>query len=115
MVKYLQRSSLKWNGYLGTVVPDVTRILLIAPRLHATVESLPLVASASKGGLPLALVQVAVTVFNLILGGGSVANCWGVAQYGGLLTDRGLLNDWWLDDRGRLDDSGLLRGASRCQ
>jgi hypothetical protein len=36
---------------------------LIAPSLHAVVEDLPLVASASKGGLTLALRQVAVTIF----------------------------------------------------
>jgi len=39
--------------------------------------------------------------------------CWLLVGWG-LLTDRGLLNDWWLDDRGRLDDWGLLGGAS-CQ
>ena len=33
------------------------------------IENLPLVASASKGGLTLALRQVAVTIFNLTLGG----------------------------------------------
>jgi hypothetical protein len=45
-------------------------LLLIAPSLHALIENLPLVASASKGGLTLALVQVAVTIFvNLTLGG----------------------------------------------
>ena len=44
--------------------------LLVAPSLHAFIENLPLVASASKGGLTLALVQVAVTIFvNLTLGG----------------------------------------------
>jgi hypothetical protein len=83
---------------------------LIAPSLHALIERLPLVASASKGGLTLALRQVAITIFNnLTLGG--------VAQSRRLLTDwglddRGLLNDWWLDNRGRLDHWGLLDGAS---
>jgi hypothetical protein len=83
-------------------VTAVARTLLIAPSLHALIENLPLVASASKGGLTLALRQVAVTIFvNLTLGD--------IAQ------SRGLLNDWWLDDRGRLDDDwGLLGGAS-CQ
>src|SRR4030095_4855337 len=86
---------------------------LIAPGLHALIENLPLVASASKGGLTLALRQVTVTIFvNRRLRG--------VAQSRRLLTDwglddRGLLNDWWLDNRGRLDDRTLLGGASRCQ
>ena len=48
---------------------------LIAPSLHALIENLPLVASASKGGLTLALGQVAVTIFNLTLG--AVAQYWG--------------------------------------
>jgi hypothetical protein len=85
---------------------------LIAPSLHTLIENLPLVASASKGGLALALIQVAVTIFNLTLGG--------IAQAGrrltdwGLLTDRRLLdnrrlNDWWLDDW------RLLASASCCQ
>jgi hypothetical protein len=89
-------------------ITAVARTLLIAPSLHALIENLPLVASASKGGLALALRQVTVTIFvNLTLGG--------IAQSWGLLIDRGLLNDWWLDDRGRLDDDwGLLGGAS-CQ
>jgi hypothetical protein len=44
-------------------------LYLIAPSLHAAVEGFPLVASASKGGLTLALRQVAVTIFvNLTLG-----------------------------------------------
>jgi hypothetical protein len=43
---------------------------LVAPSLHAIIERLPLVASASKGRLTLALRQVAVTIFvNLTLGG----------------------------------------------
>ena len=42
----------------------------MAPCLHALIENLPLVASASKGGLTLALRQVTVTIFvNLTLGG----------------------------------------------
>ena len=82
---------------------------LIAPSLHTAVEGLPLVARASKGGLTLTVGHVAVTVFNLTLGGGGVAYGWRVAQYWGLL------NDWWLDDWGRLDDSRLLGGAFRCQ
>src|SRR5262249_53180466 len=83
---------------------------LIAPSLHAAIEGFPFVARASKGGLTLALVQVVVTVFNLILGGGGVVRCWRVAQYWGLLTGRGLLNDWWLYDRRLLDAWGLLGG-----
>jgi hypothetical protein len=87
---------------------DVIQYLrgLIAPSLHAVVEDLPLVASASKGGLTFAVGQVAVTVFgNRRLGS--------VAQHWRLLTDwgldaRGLLN------RGLLDDWRLLTGAS-CQ
>ena len=91
----------------------MTRTLLIAPSLHTLIENLPFVASASKGGLTLALGQVLVTTFfNLTLG--AVAQSWGLLVDWGLLTDRGLLNDWWLDDRGRLDDWGLLSGAS-CQ
>ena len=43
---------------------------LMAPSLHAAVERLPLVASASKGGLTLALVKVAETIIvALVLGG----------------------------------------------
>ena len=43
---------------------------LIAPSLHAVSEGLPLVASASKCGLALALIQVAVTILaNLTFGG----------------------------------------------
>ena len=57
VVKY--SNALVWSGYS-----------LIAPSLHALIENLPLVASASKGGLTLALRQVAVTIFvNLTLGG----------------------------------------------
>ena len=68
---------------------------LIAPSLHAVSEDLALVASTSKGGLALALIQVAITIFNLTLGG--------VGHYRRLLTDwgldnRGLLDNWWLDD-----------------
>ena len=49
---------------------------LIAPSLHTLIENLPLVASASKGSLTLALVRVAVTIFvNLTLG--AVAQYWG--------------------------------------
>src|SRR5262249_47986680 len=58
---------------------------LIAPSLHAAVEGFSLVASASKGGLTLALGQVSVTVFDLTLGGGSVAHRWRVAHCSGLL------------------------------
>jgi hypothetical protein len=86
---------------------------LIAPSLHAVVEYPPLVATASKRSLTLALVQVAVTIFNLTLWG--VGQYWDLLSDWGLLTDRRLLNDWWLDDRGRLDDWGLPGGASRCQ
>ena len=44
--------------------------LLIAPSFHALIERLPLVASASKGCLTLAVGQVTVTIFvNLTLGG----------------------------------------------
>jgi hypothetical protein len=85
--------------------PDVIQYSrgLIAPSLHTPIENLPLVASASKGRLTLALRQVAVTIFiNLTLGG--------IAQSCGLLTNWGLLTD-----RGRLDDWALLDGASRCQ
>src|SRR5262245_33270217 len=100
--------------YLAAVsCPCCEEGLLVAPSLHAVVEDLPLVACASKGGLTLALVQVAVTVFGN-------RRLRGVAQSRRLLTDwglddRGLLNDWWLDNRGRLDHWGLLGGASRCQ
>src|SRR5215831_7864339 len=87
--------------------------LLVTPSLHAVVEDQPLVSRASKGGLTLALRQVAVTIFvNRRLGG--VAQSWGLLTYW-RLNDRGLLNDWWLDDRGRLDDWRLLGGASCCQ
>ena len=42
---------------------------LIAPSLHALIENLALVASASKGGLTLALVKVAETIIvALVLG-----------------------------------------------
>ena len=58
---------------------------LIAPSLHAAIEGFPLVARASKGGLTLTLVQVAVTVFNLTLGGGGVAHYWRIAYCSGLL------------------------------
>lgn len=91
----------------------MTRASTNSPSLYVVIEDLPLVASASKGGLTLALRQVAVTIFfNRRLRG--------VAQSRRLLTDwglddRGLLNDWWLDNRGRLDHWGLLGGASRCQ
>ena len=44
------------------------RGLLVAPSLHAIIENLPFVASASKGGFTLALIQVTVTIFNLTLG-----------------------------------------------
>ena len=51
---------------------------LITPSLHAVIEGLPLVASASKGGLALTLGQVAVTIFvHLIRGGGAIAQYWG--------------------------------------
>jgi hypothetical protein len=86
---------------------------LVAPSFHALIENPPLFANASKGGLTLALRQVAVTIFNLTLGG--VAQSRGLLDDRGLLTDRGLLNNWWLDGRGLLDDWGLLGGASRCQ
>jgi len=57
----------------------------VSPSLHAAIENLPLIASTSKGGLTLALVQVAVTIFvKLTLGG--------VAQSWGLLTNWGLLD-----------------------
>jgi len=46
---------------------------LITHSLHAIIEGLPLVASASKGGLTLALGQVAVTVVALTLG---LVQCW---------------------------------------
>ena len=86
----------------------MTRLLLIAPSLHALIENLPLIASASKGGLALALRQVAVTIFNLTVGA--------VGHYRRLLNDWGLLDNCWLfDDRRLLDDWGLLGGASRCQ
>jgi hypothetical protein len=50
---------------------------LVAPSLHAIIEDPPLVAGSGKGGLTLALVQVAVTIFvNLTLGGGGVAQYW---------------------------------------
>ena len=35
----------------------------MAPSLYVVIEDLPLVASASKGGLTLAVGQVAVTIF----------------------------------------------------
>ena len=62
------------------VVPAVTitdtSCWTISPSLHAVVEDRVIGASVSKGALPLALVEVAVTTFvNLTLGG--------VAQYGG--------------------------------
>jgi hypothetical protein len=105
--------SLCQNVATSDRVTAVARTLLIAPSLHTLIESLPFVASTSKGGLTLALRQVAVTTFvNLTLGG--IAQSWRLLIDWGLLTDRGLLNDWWLDDRGRLDDWGLLGGAS-CQ
>jgi len=66
---------------------------LIPPSLHALIENLPLVASAGKGRLTLALRQVAVTIFNLTLSG--------IGYY------RRLLNDWGLNNW------GLLAGASR--
>jgi hypothetical protein len=79
LAKYLQRFYPNCNGYLGIVVPERGNVcrrnssdedLLVAPSLHAFIENLPLVASASKGGLTLALIQVAVTIFiNLHLGG----------------------------------------------
>ena len=40
---------------------------LIAPSFHAVSEGFLLLASASKGGLTLALVQVAVTIFNSLI------------------------------------------------
>src|SRR5262249_11498346 len=87
---------------------------LIAPSLHAAIEGFPFVARASKGGLTLALVQVAVTIFvNLTLG--AVGHYRRLLNDWGLLTYRGLVNDWRLDNRGRLDDWGLLRGTSGCQ
>ena len=43
-------------------------LLLIAPSLHALIENPPLFARTCKGGLTLALRQVAVTIFNLTLG-----------------------------------------------
>src|SRR6516225_9485138 len=46
---------------------------LITPSLHAVIEGLPLVASAGKGGLTLALGQVSVTIFALTLG---LVQCW---------------------------------------
>jgi hypothetical protein len=49
--------------------PAARGVLLIASSLHALIENLPLIASASKGGLTLALRQVAITIFvNLTLG-----------------------------------------------
>jgi hypothetical protein len=48
-------------------------LYLITPSLHAIIEGLPLVARASKGGLTLALGQVAVTVLALTLG---LVQCW---------------------------------------
>src|SRR5262245_12974039 len=86
---------------------------LIAPSLHAVSEGLALVASASKGGLALALRQVAITIFNLTVG--AVGHYRRLLNDWGLLTYRGLLNDWRLDNRGRLDDWGLLGRESRCQ
>jgi hypothetical protein len=50
--------------------PAARGVLLIASSLHALIENLPLIASAGKGGLTLALRQVAITIFvNLTLGG----------------------------------------------
>jgi hypothetical protein len=63
-------------------------LLLIAPSLHAVSEDLPLLASASKGCLTLAVGQVLVTTFvNLTLG--AVAQSWGLLIHWGLLTAGG--------------------------
>jgi len=90
----------------------MTRTLLIASSLHALIENLPLVASASKGGLTFALRQVTVTILNLTLV--SVAQSRWLLTYWGL-DGRGLLDNWRLLGGGRrlLNDWGLLDGASR--
>jgi hypothetical protein len=99
-----QRANRQENGYAGAEVPrdprpasrtctllgmgplgPIGRKRSVSPSLHAAIENLPLIASTSKGGLTLALVQVAVTIFvKLTLGG--------VAQSWGLLTNWGLLD-----------------------
>src|SRR5215510_6758637 len=87
---------------------------LIAPSLHAAIEGFPFVARASKGGLTLALVQVAVTIFvDLTLG--AVGHYRRLLNDWGLLTYRGLWKAGGGESGGGWDGGGLRGGTSGCQ